>query len=82
MKDVTWLRLARLAVGTRTTLVALAETPSTGARAELVLEMRPCAPRFSPPPTLLDAIEVEAVLRRHRSRPAGERLPLAIETTG
>lgn len=75
-KDVTWLRLARLAAGTRTTLVALSDAPSTGSRAELVLEMRPRHVAWSDPPHLLEAIETEAVLRRHRSRPTGEKVAL------
>lgn len=75
-KDVTWLRLARLAAGTRTTLVALSDTPSTGARAELVLEMRPRRVTWSDPPHLLESVETEAVLRRHRSRPTGEKVAL------
>lgn len=75
-KDVTWLRLARLAAGTRTTLVALSDVPSTGSRAELVLEMRPRRVAWSDPPHLLESIETEAVLRRHRSRPAGEKVAL------
>jgi len=75
-RDVTWLRLARLAAGTRTTLVALSDTPSTGARAELVLEMRPRRVTWSDPPHLLESIETEAVLRRHRSRPTGEKVAL------
>ncbi len=75
-KDVTWLRLARLAAGTRTTLVALADRPSTGSRAELVLEMRPRRVFWSEPPHLLESIETEAVLRRHRSRPTGEKVAL------
>ena len=76
MKDVTWLRLARLAAGTRTTLVALSDAPSTGSRAELVLEMRPRRVGWSEPPHLLESIETEAVLRRHRSRPTGEKVAL------
>ena len=75
-RDVTWLRLARLAAGTRTTLVALSDTPSTGARAELVLEMRPRSVTWSDPPHLLESIETEAVVRRHRSRPTGEKVAL------
>ncbi len=70
-RDVTWLRLARLALSTRTALVALTDLPRVGARAELVLEMQGCAARFGAPPHLLESVEIRAVLRRHRSRPAG-----------
>jgi hypothetical protein len=71
-RDVTWLRLARLATTTRTALVALTDVPCTGARAELVLEMRAGSPHFGTPPHLLESIAARAVLRRHRSRPPGE----------
>lgn len=76
VKDVTWLRLARLAAGTRTALVALSSEASTGSRAELVLEMQIHATHFGGPPHLLETIETRAVLRRHRSRPNGETLLL------
>ena len=76
VKDVTWLRLARLAAGTRTALVALSSEATTGSRAELVLEMQTRATHFSAPPRLLETIETRAVLRRHRSRPNGEALLL------
>jgi len=76
VKDVTWLRLARLAAGTRTALVALSSEASTGSRAELVLEMQIHATYFGGPPHLLETIETRAVLRRHRSRPNGEILLL------
>ncbi|MEM9175119.1 MAG: hypothetical protein AAGC67_07780 [Myxococcota bacterium] len=81
-KDVTWLRLARLSAATRTTLVALSDGPSTGARAELVLEMRPRRVLWSEPPYLLESIETEAVLRRHRSRPTGEKIALRAALNG
>ncbi len=76
VKDVTWLRLARLAAGTQTALVALSSEASTGSRAELVLEMQIHATHFGGPPHLLETIETRAVLRRHRSRPNGETLLL------
>ena len=78
IRDVSWLRLARLAASTRTTLVTLSNSPTTGSRAELVLEMQPLGARFSDPPVLLDALETTAVLRRHRHRPTGQAIPLSI----
>ncbi len=79
IKDVTWLRLARLAAGTRTALVVLAPTAMAGSRSELVLELESRGTRFATPPPLLEAIETRAVLRRHRSRPAGASLALSLD---
>jgi len=79
IRDVSWLRLARLAASTRTVLVALSNTSTTGSRAELVLEMKPRGARFVGPPSLLDALETTAVLRRHRSRPIGQEVPLSMD---
>jgi hypothetical protein len=79
IRDVSWLRLARLAASTRTVLVALSNTSTTGSRAELVLEMKPLGARFVGPPSLLDALETTAVLRRHRSRPIGQEVSLSMD---
>jgi hypothetical protein len=78
IRDVAWLRLARLAASTRTTLVALSNASSTGSRAELVIEMQAGAARFGERPHLLDGIETRAVLQRHRSRPTGQAVALRI----
>jgi hypothetical protein len=93
IRDVSWLRLARLAASTRTTLIALSnlsglsgspktsdssQVPVTGSRAELVLEMRSRGARFVGPPSLLDSLETSALLRRHRSRPDGAEISLSI----
>jgi hypothetical protein len=80
VRDVTWLRLARLAARTRTALVALSFAITTGSRAELVLEMRARSARFVGPPDLLETLETTAVLRRHRQRPTGGRVPISIST--
>ena len=79
IQDVTWLRLARLASATRTALVVLSNESVTGSRSELVLEMQAQSAHFAEPPSLLEAIETSAVLRRHRSRPIGEEIRLYIE---
>lgn len=78
IRDVSWLRLARLAASTRTALVVLSNASATGSRAELVLEMKPQGARFVGPPNLLDALETTAALRRHRSRPTGQAVPLSM----
>jgi len=81
IRDVTWLRLARLAASTRTALVTLSSLSTTGSRAELVLEMQALGARFVGPPSLLESLETAAVLRRHRSRPVGVRVPLSIPSS-
>jgi len=79
IRDVSWLRLARLAASTRTALVVLSNASATGSRAELVLEMKSQGARFVGPPNLLDALETTAALRRHRSRPTGQAVPLSMD---
>ncbi len=66
-----WLRLARQAAATRSALVAVSSERLTGAHAELALEMRPTGARFTGTPVLLEELETEAVLVRHRSVPEG-----------
>ena len=95
LRDVTWLRLARLAASTRTALVVLSQGSSppgnpspelqpdpftTGSRAELVLEMQSLGARFTGPPDLLETLETTAVLRRHRARPVGTRVALSFSS--
>lgn len=100
IRDVSWLRLARLAARTRTSLVVISESPVvspgtspgispgvqndlnlsvTGSRADLVLEMQPQGALFTGQPPLLATLETHAVLRRHRSRPIGQEVPLSID---
>lgn len=95
VQDVTWLRLARLAASTRTTLLLLSSSdsadpssagssaarPATGSRADLVLEMQAQGSRFVGPPALLEGLETTALVRRHRSRPIGIRIPLSISSS-
>ena len=78
-REVTWLRLARLAAGTRTALLVLSSESVTGSRSAVVLEMKARRTRFVGPPNLLDAIETSAVLRRHRGRPTGQEIVLSIQ---
>ncbi|MFK7898486.1 MAG: hypothetical protein AB8G23_21820 [Myxococcota bacterium] len=89
IRDVSWLRLARLAGRTRTTLLVISERPRargneitqavTGSRADLVLEMQPQGARFMGSPPLLDTLETNAVLRRHRRRPIGQEVSLSLD---
>jgi len=65
-----WLQLSRLAAGTRTTLVVLSRRRCTGSHAEVTLEMQPTCTRFTGAPALLEELETQAVLVRHRTGPA------------
>jgi hypothetical protein len=80
IQDVTWLRLARLASGTRTALLVLSSESVTGSRAAIVLEMKVQKAEFVGPPNLLEGIETRAILRRHRNRPAGQEIVLSIRS--
>jgi len=79
IRDVSWLRLARLTASTRTVLVVLSNASTTGSRSELVLEMKPQGARFVGPPSLLEALETTAVLRRHRNQPIGQGVSLSMD---
>jgi hypothetical protein len=74
----TWQRLARVAAGTGTALVVLSQERVTGSYADLALSMQPTRVHFSGAPALLEGLEIEAVVDRHRSGPvqraAGVRL--------
>lgn len=63
-------RLARLAAGTHTALVVLGLAVAEGASSEVVLEMRARRAHFTGTPPLLEALEAEAHLLRHRRAPA------------
>ena len=69
LPTASWQKLARTALGSGTALVVLASQRTTGTHADLVLEMQTARPHFSEPPELLEAIEIEAVVVRHRSGP-------------
>jgi hypothetical protein len=62
-------RLARLAAGTGTPLVALALERCLGTAAEIAIELTPTRANFSGTPTLLEDLEVEVALVRHRIAP-------------
>jgi len=66
----TWPRLARAAAGTGTALVVLSAYRGAGSSATLSLEMKPNRALFTGTPALLEGLEIEAALVRHRSAPA------------
>ncbi len=65
-----WQRLARTAARSGSALVALCARRAAGSAAELAVEMRPPSARFSGTPPLLEGLEIEAALVRHRTGPA------------
>lgn len=65
----TWQRLARAAAGAGTTLVVLSLGRVTGAFADLALSMQSTRAHFSGAPALLEGLEIQAVVDRHRSGP-------------
>ncbi len=69
LSTASWQKLARAAPASGTALVVLAGQRSTGTCADLVLEMQSARPHFSEPPELLEGLEIEAVVVRHRSGP-------------
>jgi len=68
-----WTRLARAAAGAGAALVVLSLERALGATAEVALEMRAMRAHFSGTPPLLEGLEAEALLVRHRSGPAERR---------
>ena len=73
----TWLRLARLAAGTQSTLVVLGSERRAGASAHLALELQPARTHWSEGLVLLEQLEFEVVLARHRAAPAGRSVRIA-----
>ncbi len=65
-----WLRLTRAAAGTGTALVVLSPMRTLGAAAELALQLKPTQAHFTGTPTLLEGLDIEVALVRHRSAPA------------
>jgi len=72
-------RLARLAAGTGTPLVVLSLTRCLGTAAEVAVELRPTRANFSESPVLLEDIEVEVALVRHRTAPGLRTVSLRLQ---
>ena len=69
----TWPRLARAAAGAAAALVVLSAQRGAGSAAALGLEMKPGRAHFAGTPALLEGLEIEAILVRHRAAPADRR---------
>ncbi len=74
-------RLARLAAGTGTPLVALSLERSLGTAAEVAIELTPTRANFSGTPTLLEGLEVEVALVRHRTAPTRRTASVRLHST-
>ena len=65
----TALRLARTAASTGTALVVLTRTRALGTAAEVAIELAPAQTRFTGIPALLEGLDVQVNLVRHRNAP-------------
>ena len=74
-------RLARLAAGTGTPLVALCRERSLGTAAEVVVELQPTRANFAGTPSLLEDLEIEVALVRHRTAPDQRTASVRLRTT-
>lgn len=63
------LRLARAAASTSSALVVLTRTRAMGNAAEIAIELAPARTRFSGTPALLEGLDVQVQLVRHRNAP-------------
>lgn len=77
----TWSRLARAAAGSGVTLVVLSLERVAGSAAEVALEMGTAKARFTGTPPLLEGLEVEARLVRHRTAPADRSVRVRLRTS-
>lgn len=69
LPESVWQRLARTAMATHTALVLLSSARRAGTFAEVALEMQPLRAHFVGTPTLLESLEIEAVVARQRTGP-------------
>lgn len=77
----TGLRLARLTAGTGTPLVALSLQRCLGTAAEIAIELKSTRANFGGSPVLLENLEVEVALVRHRSAPSGHTTSVRLHPT-
>jgi hypothetical protein len=74
-------RLARRAAGSGTALVALSLTRCFGTAAEIALELSPIRASIDGVPALLEGLEVEVKLVRHRTAPGSRTASLRLRTS-
>jgi RecA/RadA recombinase len=76
-----WSRLARAAAAAGSALVVLSQERAAGPQAEVALEMGALRARFGGSPLLLEAVEIEAALVRHRAAPSERTAILRLEAS-
>lgn len=81
ISQAAWMRLARAAAGSGTALVVLSRRRAAGAQAEVALEMGSLRASFGGTPALLEALEIEAVLARHRAAPPERSAVLRLDAS-
>ncbi len=80
-----WQRLGRAATASGSALIVLSRRRVTGSAADLALELRAAAARFSAPPSLLEGLEVDVLVARRRRGPGlaeRVRILLALGSSG
>jgi len=77
----TALRLARRAESTGTALVVLTRTRALGTAAEVAIELAPARTRFTGTPALLEGLDVQVSLVRHRNTPGPRHATVRLRTT-
>jgi RecA/RadA recombinase len=77
----TALRLARRAESTGTALVVLTRTRALGTAAEVAIELALARTRFTGTPALLEGLDVQVSLVRHRNTPGPRHATVRLRTT-
>jgi len=77
----TALRLARSAASSGTALVVLTATRALGTAAEVAIELAPAQTRFSGTPALLEGLDVQLKLVRHRNAPGPRYATVRLHAT-
>jgi RecA/RadA recombinase len=77
----TALRLARSAASSGTALVVLTATRALGTAAEVAIELAPAQTRFSGTPALLEGLDVQVSLVRHRNPPGPRYATVRLHAT-
>jgi len=75
------LRLARKAESSGTALVVLTRTRALGSAAEVAIELAPARTRFTGTPALLEGLDVEVNLVRHRDAPGPRHATVRLRAT-
>ena len=74
-------RLARSAASSGIALLALTATRALGTAAEVAIELAPAQTRFSGTPALLEGLDVQVSLVRHRNAPAPRYATVRLHAT-